>query len=84
MQNEYLLNLEELSEDQRFIFLHDIHGKQVGKWLLKDMVVGNILHDKSISPDDAVVCIQDITIPETRVHELNLTFMSNFLHKFIR
>jgi hypothetical protein len=48
------------------------------------MVVGDILHDKPISPDDAVVFIQGITIPETRVHELNLTFMSDCLHKFIR
>ena len=84
MQNEYLLNCEELLENQRFVFLYDIHGKQVEKILLQSMVVGDILHDKPISPDDVVVFIQDITIPETRVDELNLTFMSDSLHKFIR
>ena len=84
MQNEYLLNCEELMEVQRFVYLYDIHGKQVGKKLLQYMVVGDILYGKPISPDDAVVFIQDITIPETRVHELNLTFMSDCLYKFIR
>ena len=48
------------------------------------MVVGDILHDKPISLDDAMVFIQGITISETRVHELNLTFMSDCFHKFIR
>ena len=47
------------------------------------MLVGDILHDKLISPYDAVIFIQGITIPETRVHEFNLTFMSDYLHKFI-
>ena len=47
------------------------------------MVAGDILHDKPISPDDAVVFIQDIIIPETRIHKLNLTFMSGCSHKFI-
>ena len=51
---------------------------------LQDMVVGDILHGKPMSPDDAVVFIQGIIIPETRVHELNLTFLSDCLHKFIR
>ena len=58
MQNENLLNCEELLEDQRFVFFYDIHGKQVGKILLQNMVVGDILRDKPISPDDAVVFIQ--------------------------
>ena len=31
MKNEYLLNCEELLEDQRFVFLYNIQGKQVGK-----------------------------------------------------
>ena len=31
MQNEYHLNCEQLLEDQRFVYLYDIHGKQVGK-----------------------------------------------------
>ena len=31
MQNEYVLNYEALLENQRFVFLYDIHGKQVGK-----------------------------------------------------
>ena len=84
MQNEYLLNRKELLEDQMFVYLYDIHGKQVGKRLLQDMVVGDILYDKPISLDDAMVFIQGIIIPETRVHELNLTFMSDCLHKFIR
>ena len=48
------------------------------------MVVGDILHDKPISPDDGVIFIQDITILKTRVHEMNLTFMSDCLHKLIR
>ena len=55
MQNECLLNCEELLEDQRFVCLYDIHGKQVRQGLLQDMVVGDILHDKPISPDDAMV-----------------------------
>jgi hypothetical protein len=63
MQNEYLSNCEEFLEDQRFVFIYDIHDKQVGKELLQDMVVGDILHDKPISPYDAAVFIQDITIP---------------------
>ena len=40
------------------------------------MAVDDILHDKPISSDDAIVFIQDITIPEIRVHELNLTISS--------
>ena len=36
MQNQYLSNCQELSEDQRFVYLYDIHGKQVGKGLLQD------------------------------------------------
>ena len=48
------------------------------------MVVGDILLDKSLSQDDALVFIQCITIPDSEVHELNLTFMGNCLHKFIR
>ena len=71
-------------EDQRFVFLYDIHGKQVGKGFLQDMLVGDVLHNKPISPDDAVVFIQVITISEIRFHELNLTFMSDCLHKFTR
>ena len=62
MQNEYLLNCEELLENQRFVFFYDIHDKQVRKGFLQDMVVGDILHDKLISPDDVVVFIQGITI----------------------
>ena len=58
MENEYLLNCEELLEDQMFGYLYDIHGKQIGKVLLLDMVVRDILHDKAISPDDVVVFIQ--------------------------
>ena len=56
--------------NQRFGCRYDIHGKQVRKKLLQDKVVGDILHDEPISLDDAVVFIQGITIPETRVHEL--------------
>ena len=63
-------------------FCYDIHDKQVEKWLLQHIVVGDILRDKPISSDDAVVFIQGITIPETQVHELNLTFMSDCLHKY--
>ena len=48
------------------------------------MLVGDVLHDKPISPDDAVIFIQVITISEIRFHELNLTFMSDCLHKFTR
>ena len=44
----------ELLKDQRFVFIYYIHGKQVGKWYLQDMVVGDILHDKPISLDDFV------------------------------
>ena len=33
MQNEYLLDYEELLEDRRFVYLYNIHGKQVGKKL---------------------------------------------------
>ena len=58
-------------------------ANKLSKKLLQDMLVGDILHDKLISPYDAVIFIQGITIPETRVHEFNLTFMSDCLDKFI-
>ncbi len=72
------------SQDRRYVFIHDIHDKQVGGGLLQDMVVGDILHGKPLSLDDAVVFIQQIIISEIRVHELNLVFLSDCLHKFIR
>ena len=84
MQNEYLLNCKEVLEDQRFVYLYDIHDEQGGKKTLTRYGWRDILHDKPISPYDAVVFIYRITIPETRVHELNLTFMSDCLLKFIR
>ena len=65
-------------------FFTTIMANKLEKGFLQDMDVGDILHDKPISPDDAVFFIQGITIPETRVDELNLTFMSDSLHKFIR